>query len=141
MHEVLLKIHRQIDPIWGQYQRLRTRQSPERDYHPQRGNRSLVDLSSTSNGHLENLERGTLGIVFYDNKGDRFYINSGLEQGLNLDSLNANVLNKSVTLHLAKVLDGMTTSQHIAQLAVREIIILQNLINYGRTKTQTRGKI
>ena len=68
-------------------------------------------------------EGNTLDIVFYDNKGDRFYINRGLEKGLILDSLNANILNKSVTLHLAKVLGGMATSEHIAQLAISETII------------------
>lgn len=66
---------------------------------------------------------GTYDIAFYDNKGDRYYINRGLEQGLNLDSLNVKVLNKTVTLHLAKVLGGMATSEHIAQLAVGNTII------------------
>ena len=68
-------------------------------------------------------EGSTFDIVFYDNKGDRFYINRGLEQGLILDSLNAKVLNKSVTLHLAKVLVDIATSEHISQLAVGETII------------------
>lgn len=62
-------------------------------------------------------------IIFFSNSGDRFYINRGLEQDLNLDSLNAKVLNKTVTLHLAKVLGGMVTSEHISQLAVNEEIL------------------
>jgi len=43
--------------------------------------------------------------------------------GLNLDSLNAIVLNKTVTLHLPKLLGGLVTSEHIAQLKVGEEII------------------
>ena len=61
-------------------------------------------------------------IVFYDNGSDFYYINRGLERGLNLDSLNAKVLNKTVTLHLAKILGGIT-SEHISQLTVGDEII------------------
>ena len=56
-------------------------------------------------------------IVFHDDGTDYFYINRGLEYGLNLDSLNAKVLNKTVTLHLAKIMGGIT-SEHISQLVV-----------------------
>ena len=56
-------------------------------------------------------------IVFHDDGTDYFYINRGLEHGLNLDSLNAKVLNKTVTLHLAKIMGGIT-SEHISQLVV-----------------------
>ena len=52
---------------------------------------------------------------------DFYYINRGLEQGLNLDALNAKVLNKTVTLHLPKMIYG--TSNHIAQLVLGEDII------------------
>ena len=69
------------------------------------------------------VEGSTYDIVFVDSGGDRYYINRGLEQGLNLQDLNASVLNKTVTLHLAKVLGGAVTSEHIAQLAVGENII------------------
>lgn len=62
-------------------------------------------------------------IVFQDAGGDRYYINRGLEQGLNLDSLNVAVLNKTVTLHLAKILGGAVTSEHISQLAINDAII------------------
>jgi len=55
-------------------------------------------------------------------EGTSFDINRGLERGLNLDSLNAKVLNKTVTLHLAKVFGGIT-SEHISQLAVGNEII------------------
>jgi len=62
-------------------------------------------------------------IVFSDDSGDHYYINRGTERGLNLDSLNAKVLNKTVTLHLPKVLGGFVTSEHIAQLAIGDDII------------------
>ena len=54
---------------------------------------------------------------------DYFYINRGLERGLNLETLNAKVLNKTVTLHLPKLLGGAVTSEHIAQLALEDEII------------------
>ena len=60
-------------------------------------------------------------IVFKDSGGDNYYINRGLERGLNLDSLNAKVLNKTVTLHLPNLIFG--TSEHIAQLAIDDEII------------------
>jgi len=60
-------------------------------------------------------------IVFSDTHGDHYYINRGLERGLNLDSLNAKVLNKTVTLYLPKLWFG--TSEHIAQLAIDGEII------------------
>ena len=59
--------------------------------------------------------------MFHDNGTDDYYINRGLEHGLNLDSLNAKVLNKTVTLHLPKLMFG--TSKHIAQLAIGDEII------------------
>ena len=62
-------------------------------------------------------------IVFHDDGTDFYYINRGLERGLNLDSLNTKVLNKRVTLHLPKLLGGIVTSEHIAQLAIEDEII------------------
>ena len=68
------------------------------------------------------IKEGTsFDIVFSDTHGDHYYINRGLERGLNLDSLNAKVLNKTVTLHLPKLFFG--TSEHIAQLAIGDEII------------------
>ena len=61
-------------------------------------------------------------VVFHDNGTDFYYINKGLERGLNLDSLNTKVLNKTVTLHLAKVLGGIT-SEHISQMTLGDEII------------------
>ena len=66
-------------------------------------------------------EGSSYDIVFHDTGTDYYYINRGLEQGLNLDSLNAKVLNKTVTLHLPKLLFG--TSEHIAQIAIDDEII------------------
>lgn len=60
-------------------------------------------------------------IVFHDDDTDFYYINRGLERGLNLDSLNAKVLNKTVTLHLPRLLLG--SSEHIAQIAIGNDII------------------
>ncbi|MEY8869369.1 hypothetical protein AB9K24_07670 [Meridianimaribacter flavus] len=71
---------------------------------------------------IANITEGTsYDIVFHDDKTDFFYINRGLERGLNLDTLNAKVLNKTVTLHLPKLWLG--TSEHIAQLAIGDEII------------------
>ena len=64
-----------------------------------------------------NIYEGTSNdIVFDDSHGDHYYINRGIEEGLNLDSLNAKVLNKTVILHLPKFWIG--NSEHIAQLQV-----------------------
>lgn len=63
------------------------------------------------------IEGSSYDIVFHDNGTDFYYINRGLEKGLNLDSLNAKVLNKTVTLYLAKIIGGVT-SEHISQLEV-----------------------
>ncbi len=70
------------------------------------------------------IQEGTSNdIVFSDGDGDHYYINHGLELGLNLEDLNAKVLNKTVTLHLPKLIGGLVTSEHIAQLAVGDDII------------------
>ncbi|MBV7268901.1 hypothetical protein [Winogradskyella luteola] len=63
----------------------------------------------------------TFDIQFKTGMGNTYYINRGIESGLNLDSLNAKVLNKTVTLHLPKLLFG--TSKHIAQLALEDQIL------------------
>lgn len=66
-------------------------------------------------------EGSSYDIILSDDGTDHYYINRGLEQGLNLDSLSVKVLNKRVTLHLPKLWLG--TSEHIAQLAVGDEII------------------
>jgi len=68
-------------------------------------------------------EGSSYDIVFHDDGTDKYYINRGLEYGLNLDNLNATVLNKTVTLHLPKLLGGLVTSEHIAQLAINDQVI------------------
>ena len=67
-------------------------------------------------------EGSSYDIVFHDDGTDFYYINRGLERGLNLDSLKTKVLNKTVTLHLAKIMGGIT-SEHISQMAVGDDII------------------
>ncbi|WP_045471169.1 hypothetical protein [Winogradskyella sp. PG-2] len=72
---------------------------------------------------ITKIKEGTsYDIVFYDDGSDFYYINRGLEQGLNLDSLKTKVLNKTVTLHLAKIMGGIT-SEHISQMALGDEII------------------
>lgn len=66
-------------------------------------------------------EGSSYDIMFHDDGTDFYYINRGLERGLNLETLNAKVLNKTVTLHLPKMLLG--TSEHIAQMAIGDDII------------------
>ena len=71
------------------------------------------------NVKIVQIEEGTShDIVFKDEDFGSFYINRGLERGLNLDSLKTQVLNKTVTLHLAKIMGGLVPSDHIAQLKV-----------------------
>ena len=67
-------------------------------------------------------EGGVKDIVFAEASGDFYYINRGLEQGLTLEGMREQVLNKKVTLHLAKVLGGVT-SEHISQMALNDEII------------------
>jgi hypothetical protein len=55
-------------------------------------------------------------IIFHSDSNDFYYINRGLENGLELDALRDSLLNKSVNLHLANTLVG--SSNHIAQLSV-----------------------
>ncbi len=73
---------------------------------------------------ITKIKEGTsYDIIFKDTNGESYYINRGLERGLNLEALNTKVLNKTVTLHLAKVLGGFATSNHIAQLSIGDAII------------------
>lgn len=67
-------------------------------------------------------EGGIKDIVFLDPNGKFFYINRGLEQGLTLQGMKNKVLNKRVTLHLAKIIRG-TLSNHIAQLSLGQEVI------------------
>jgi hypothetical protein len=72
--------------------------------------------------HITRVTQGSsYDIVFYDDLQNHFYINRGLEQGLNLEALKKKVLNKTVTLHLANLPTG--ASSHIAQLSVGEEVL------------------
>lgn len=65
---------------------------------------------------------GIKEIVFSDPDGKLFYINGGLEQGLTLQGMKNKVLNKKVTLHLAKIITR-TSSNHIAQMPLEKEVI------------------
>jgi len=67
-------------------------------------------------------EGGIKDIVFSNADGGVFYINRGLERGLTLQGMKNKVLNKKVTLHLAKIITG-TSSNHIAQISLGEEVI------------------
>ena len=66
-------------------------------------------------------EGGVKDIVFKNDAPDFYYINRGLERGLTIEELEAKVLNKKVTLHLANTWMGQTN--HIAQLQLGEAIL------------------
>jgi len=60
--------------------------------------------------------------ILIDNGDEHFYyINRGLEQGLIVENIESKILNKKVTLQLAKTITG--TSKHMAQLAAENEII------------------
>lgn len=85
-------------------------------YNPKAKNCEVVTVTVTA------LKAGpTYDIQFKTTSGTTYYINRGIESGLNLDSLNAKVLNKTVTLHLPKMIYG--PSKHIAQLAIEDQIL------------------
>lgn len=67
-------------------------------------------------------EGGVKDIVFAEENGDFYYINRGLEQGFTIEGLETQVLNKTVTLHLANTIWGNNTP-HIAQLALNDSLI------------------
>lgn len=69
----------------------------------------------------EILEGSTHDIVFKDSGTDSYYINRGLEKGLDIEELNKQLLNKKVTLHLPKFPIG--TSEHIAQLSLDNTVV------------------
>lgn len=65
-------------------------------------------------------EAGTKDIVIDNSDNNNYYINRGLESGYDIASMKEDLLNKKVTLHLAKTIFGK--SNHIAQLAVNDSI-------------------
>tara|TARA_R110002049_G_scaffold68130_8_gene176760 strand:- start:6379 stop:6750 length:372 start_codon:yes stop_codon:yes gene_type:complete len=72
-------------------------------------------------------EGGVKDIVLTEENGDFYYINRGLEQGLTLEQMEENVLNKTVTLHLPRIITG--TSNHIAQLEISGDIVFTEFSN------------
>lgn len=66
-------------------------------------------------------EGGVKDIAFNNSDGGIFYINRGLEQGLTIEGMEEKVLNKKVTLHLAKTITR--TTGHISQLAIGNKVI------------------
>jgi len=69
-------------------------------------------------------EGSSYDIVFLTKNQESFYINRGLERGLNLDSLRGKIINKTVTLYLVDLPLG--TSKHIAQLtAGKEVLFTE----------------
>lgn len=75
---------------------------------------------------ITKIEEGTSNdIVLFDGKTDYYYINRGIEQGLDISVLREKLLNKKATLHLYKFLLG--TSEHISQLEVDNEILYTEL--------------
>lgn len=66
--------------------------------------------------NINSVAQGTANDIVLTSQDHNYYIKKGLKHRLNLDSLNTKVLNKTVTLHLAKTWFG--TTEHVAQLAV-----------------------
>lgn len=62
-------------------------------------------------------EGTSFDIIFDDNHGDHYYINRGLEWGLNIDTLKKEVTKQTVRLHLPTFWIG--TSEHIAQIEIK----------------------
>lgn len=70
-------------------------------------------------------EGGVKDIVFEEDNGNFYYINRGLEQDYTLEELEAQLLNKNVTLHLKHMLAGV--SSHINQLTYEDTIVYTEL--------------
>jgi len=66
-------------------------------------------------------EGGIKDLVFKESNGEFYYINRGLEQGLTIEGMKEKVLDKKVTLHLAKVMIGKP--RHIAQLSLEKEVL------------------
>ncbi|MGC6437635.1 MAG: hypothetical protein ACON4B_01500 [Flavobacteriaceae bacterium] len=68
--------------------------------------------------YISQVREGTsFDIIFDDNRGDHYYINRGLERGLNIDTLKKLVTKQTVRLHLPTFWIG--TSEHIAQIEIK----------------------
>ncbi|GER60360.1 hypothetical protein [Patiriisocius marinus] len=68
------------------------------------------------------IRKGTeFDIVIYDGNTDLYYIDRGLERGVDISVLKEKLLNKKATLHLNNFWFG--TSEHISQLGIENEII------------------
>ena len=65
---------------------------------------------------------GIKDIVFSNPDGAAFLMKRGLERGRTLQGMKNKVLNKNVTLHLAKIITR-TSSNHIAQMSLEKEVI------------------
>ena len=83
--------------------------------NPQPKDCSIIEVT------VKNMTAGdTKDIIFHDEKNN-YHINRGLDLGINIESLNAKVLNKTVSLHMPKML--FYTSKHISQITLGKEII------------------
>jgi len=67
------------------------------------------------------VEGPTFDILFKTDSGETYYINRGIESGLNIDELNNLALNKPATFHIVKLAFG--SSNHIAKLTVKDTVL------------------
>ncbi len=88
-------------------------------------NPGLEDTQTMEITVTEITEGSSNDIVFKDAGTDSYYINRGLERGLTIEGLKEKVLNKRVTLRLAKLWIG--TSEHISYLAVGDEVIFTEI--------------
>jgi hypothetical protein len=73
-------------------------------------------------------DAGNFDISFtLDNKKQRYYINRGIESGLDVENLKEKLLNKNVTIHYAEhwtlLAPGGLESMHMTQLKLNDSII------------------
>jgi len=95
-------------------------------------NVSTDDCSSVS-GELVNLYEAGEHDVFFQLRGDerRFYINRGLENGLTLNELKAELLNQPITLTYVNhwtPLDPMNQVRHVAELSYQGNILYSEIV-------------
>ncbi len=66
-------------------------------------------------------EGSSYDIVIKEMGDDFYYINRGLEQGLTIEGLQEQIMNKKVNLHLYNFWFG--TSEHISQLTLEDNVL------------------
>jgi len=69
-------------------------------------------------GTLEDIKTGGENDVVFKLKGDyhTYYINRGLEQGLDIDSLKMHLLQKEIDIYLVKMRFNLISPSHIAKV-------------------------